>query len=175
MLFSWQVLKQEISKARIKMMEPLLKGPTGVEYLKKAFEKVYGPPSDALIRLPLTMEWLSSVVPCKDEEWNEHKSVLLELQDERTVLPSTGLRTGGSFSSTLHISSKTMSLSPTDNQYTECKGEKGDLLVRLGLVKLVNNVNGVMKEELPETLKLNFLRLRAVQTQLQKITVIATR
>ncbi|XP_023740128.1 uncharacterized protein LOC111888231 [Lactuca sativa] len=169
-----QVLKQEISKARIKMMEPLLKGPTGVEYLKKAFEKVYGPPSDALIRLPLTMEWLSSVVPCKDEEWNEHKSVLLELQDERTVLPSTGLRTGGSFSSTLHISSKTMSLSPTDNQYTECKGEKGDLLVRLGLVKLVNNVNGVMKEELPETLKLNFLRLRAVQTQLQKITVIAT-
>ena len=66
-------------------------------------------------------------------------------------------------------------LSGTDNQYPECKGEKGDLLVRLGLVKLVNNVNGVTQEELPETLKLNLLRLRAVQAQLQKITVIATR
>lgn len=166
-----QVLKQEISKARIKIMEPLLKGPTGVDYLKKAFEKLYGPPSDALVRLPLTMQWLSSVAPRKDEEWSEHKRMLLELQDERTVLPSTALRTGGSFSNTFHTSS---TMSPNDNQYTECKGEKGDLLVRLGLLKLVNNVNGVMKEELPETLKLNFLRLRSVQTKLQKITVIAT-
>lgn len=166
-----QALKQEISKARIKIMEPLLKGPTGVKYLKKAFEKQHGPPSDALIRLPLTLQWLSSIFTCKDEEWSEHKRVLLDLQDERTVLPSVTLKTGGSFSSGLHAST---SMSPTDNQYTECKGEKVDLLVRLGLVKLVNNVSGVMKEDLPETLKLNFLRLRGVQTQLQKITVIAT-
>lgn len=49
------------------------------------------------------------------------------------------------------------------------------MLVRLGLLKLVNDVYGVTQEELPETLKLNFLRLRVVQAQLQKIIVTATR
>ncbi|KAI3857484.1 hypothetical protein MKW92_010043, partial [Papaver armeniacum] len=32
-----QALKREISKARIKIMEPIIKGPGGLEYLKKAF------------------------------------------------------------------------------------------------------------------------------------------
>ena len=62
-----------------------------------------------------------------------------------------------------------------DKQYPECKGEKVDLLVRLGLVKLVSGVSGLTRDELPETLKLNILRLRAVQAQVQKIIVIATR
>lgn len=56
----------------------------------------------------------------------------------------------------------------------ECKGERIDLLVRLGLVKLVIEVAGLSLEVLPETLKLNLARLRAVQSQLQKIIVIAT-
>ncbi|KAL4580724.1 hypothetical protein LXL04_016926 [Taraxacum kok-saghyz] len=161
-----QVLKQEMSKARMKILEPLLKGPTGLEYLTKAFEKLYGPPSESSVRLPLTKSWLSSLLPCKDQEWSEHKILL---SDERTVLPSTALRTGGAFSSR-----SSGDIAGSQYTYTECKGEKGDLVVRLGLVKLVNNVNGVVKEELPETLKLNFMRLRGVQTQLQKITVIAT-
>ncbi|KAJ9552328.1 hypothetical protein OSB04_016373 [Centaurea solstitialis] len=176
-----QVLKQEISKARMKILEPLLKGPTGLEYLGKAFAKLYGPPSDALNHLPMTVQWLSSVVPGKDQEWIEHTRASLELQEgsstDRPVIPSTALRTGGSFSSSRLQTSASMNVDDiegTDNRYPECKGEKGDLLVRLGLVKLVNNVNGVTQEELPETLKLNFLRLRAVQAQLQKITVIAT-
>lgn len=105
------MLKQSISKARIKILEPLLKGPAGLEYLGKAFTKVYGPPSDALIRLPLTMQWLSSVVPGKDQEWNEHTKALSDLQQhlssERTALPSTALRTGGHFPSRLPTSPAT--------------------------------------------------------------------
>lgn len=62
-----------------------------------------------------------------------------------------------------------------EKKYTECKGEKRDLLVRLGLLKLVNSVTAVTQEELPETLKFNCVRLWSVQNQLQKITVIATR
>ncbi|XP_071736870.1 uncharacterized protein [Rutidosis leptorrhynchoides] len=174
-----QALKQEISKARIKILEPLLKGPTGLEYLGKAFTKLYGPPSDALIRLPLTIQWLSSVAPGKDREWSEHRGVLLELHDsssERLVLPTTVLRTGGQFSRTLQTSPNVFisDITGADNGYRECKGEKGDLLVRLGLLKLVNNVDGVTQEDLPETLKLNYIRLRFVQNELQKITVIAT-
>lgn len=68
-----------------------------------------------------------------------------------------------------------LSIILADKQYPECKGEKVDLLVRLGLVKLVSGVSGLTREELPETLKLNILRLRAVQAQVQKIIVIATR
>lgn len=48
-------------------------------------------------------------------------------------------------------------------------------MVRLGLLKLVSGVCGLTQEALPETLKLNFTRLRGIQAQLQKIIVISTR
>jgi hypothetical protein len=65
----------------------------------------------------------------------------------------------------------------SDNQQPEpeCTGERVDLLVRLGLLKLVSGVSGLTKEALPETFMLNLLRLRAVQAQIQKIIVISTR
>ena len=61
------------------------------------------------------------------------------------------------------------------NHQLECKGQKVDLLVRLGLLKLVSGVTGLTREVLPETFMLNLSRLRAVQAQLQKIIVIAIR
>jgi len=61
------------------------------------------------------------------------------------------------------------------DQQPECKGEKVDLLVRLGLLKLVSGVEGLRQEALPETLMLNLSRLRSVQAQIQKIIVISTR
>ncbi|CAI9287157.1 unnamed protein product [Lactuca saligna] len=174
-----QVLKQEISSARIKIMEPLLKGPAGLEYLGKAFAKRFGQPSDALTCLPLTFRWLSSLGSTYNQEWSDHKQTLEALPSQKeVVVPSTALRTGGSFSNGLQTSSSVSNsitdADAADNQYSECKGEKRDLLVRLGLLKLVNDVYGVTQEELPETLKLNFLRLRVVQAQLQKIIVTAT-
>ena len=62
-----------------------------------------------------------------------------------------------------------------DNRPLECKGEKVDLSVRLGLLQLVNQVSGLTEETMPETLKLNYTRLRAVQAQVQKIVVVAVR
>lgn len=61
------------------------------------------------------------------------------------------------------------------DQQPECKGGKVDLLVRLGLLKLVSGVEGLTQEALPETLMLNLSRLRSVQAQIQKIIVISTR
>lgn len=61
------------------------------------------------------------------------------------------------------------------NQQPECKGEGVDLLVRLGLLKLVSGVSGLTEEALPETLMLNLSRLRAVQAQIQKIIVSSIR
>lgn len=57
----------------------------------------------------------------------------------------------------------------------ECKGDKVDLLVRLGVLKLVTEIEGFTAEKLPETLKLNFYRLRAAQSELQKIILICIR
>ncbi|XP_044489318.1 uncharacterized protein LOC123213797 isoform X2 [Mangifera indica] len=173
-----QALRQEISKARIRLMEPLLNGPAGFAYLRKAFANCYGPPSDAYSSLPLTLQWLSSVWTCKDREWDEHMNSLSALARHESVsgraLPSTTLRTGGSFLVKTGESQNTSSSCTSDIQQPECKGEKLDLSVRLGLLKLVSRISGLTQESLPETLVLNLLRLRALQAQIQKIIVVST-
>ncbi|KAL3515661.1 hypothetical protein ACH5RR_022563 [Cinchona calisaya] len=178
-----QTLKQEVGKARIRLLEPLLKGPAGLDFLRKAFAKHYGAPDDSLISLPSTMQWLSSVRDGKDQEWAEHVNTLLELvrrhenSSGKRLLPTTTLRTGGSFSVRSGNQASLVSSSVTSSsgfEYVECKGEKVDLMVRLGLLKLVSEISGITEASLPETLKLNFLRLRSIQARLQKIIVIAT-
>ncbi|KAE9591899.1 putative T-complex 11 protein [Lupinus albus] len=177
-----QILKKEISRARIRLMEPLVKGPAGLDYLRNAFAKRYGSPSDANTSLPSTLRWLSSVWNCKDQEWEEHVSLSSALVDSSSqeLLPSTTLRTGGNIMIKT-IGSSQMALSPdganaTGNQQhqPECKGEPVDLAVRLGLLKLVSGISGLTQEDLQETLSLNFTRLRSVQAQVQKIIVIST-
>lgn len=54
------------------MLEPIIKGTVGLEYLQKAFADRYGPPSNALDSLPLTKQWISSLRDSSEEEWNEH-------------------------------------------------------------------------------------------------------
>ncbi|KAL2513922.1 T-complex protein 11 [Forsythia ovata] len=181
-----QNLKQEISRARIRILEPFLKGPGALEFLGKAFTRHYGHPSNAFTSLPSTANWLSSVNAGKDQEWNEHKSVLSLLTNRnesmsRSFLPSTTLRTGGSLvvkmstnpADALSTSSYASNLTENIDHASECKGEEIDMLVRLGLLKLVNKVHGLEEDQLPETMKLNFSRLRAVQSRIQKIIVIA--
>ncbi|CAN6584543.1 unnamed protein product [Malus baccata var. baccata] len=170
-----QVLKREISKARIKLMEPLLKGPTGVQYLRKAFADRHGSPSDANTSLPLTAQWLSTVWDCKDQEWQEHTISCSTLTSgdnpSQGFVPTTSLRSGGSFLVKANSPSTSAATNSTGIQQPECKGETVDLLVRIGLLKLVSGVSGLTEEALPETLKLNCSRLRAVQAQIQKIIV----
>ncbi|XP_019440382.1 PREDICTED: uncharacterized protein LOC109345688 isoform X2 [Lupinus angustifolius] len=171
-----QILKKEISRARIRLMEPLVKGPAGLDYLRNAFAKRYGSPPYSSTSLPSTFRWLASVWNCKDQEWEEHVSFSSTLagRSSQEWLPSTTLRTGGNIRLKATGSSQ-MALSPDGNQQqSECKGEPIDLAVRLGLLKLVSGIAGFTQEVLPETLSLNFTRLRSVQAQFQKIIVIST-
>ncbi|XP_021285798.1 uncharacterized protein LOC110417668 [Herrania umbratica] len=177
-----QDLKREISKARIRMMEPLLKGPAGLDYLRKAFANCYGSSSDAYTSLPLTMRWLSSVRYCKDQEWGEHQNSLstLKAQDSSSqgLLTYITLKTGGSYNSA-NASQKIFvnpnaSVRSVTGQQPECKGERVDVLLRLGLLKLVSGVSGITPDALPETFMLNLSRLRGVQAEIQKIIVIST-
>ncbi|KAF9685015.1 hypothetical protein SADUNF_Sadunf03G0010300 [Salix dunnii] len=172
-----QALKKEINKAHIRMMEPLLTGPAALDYLRKAFANHCGSDSDACKSLPLTMQWLSSVNNSEGQEWEEHKNFLFALKSHdsssRGFVPLTTLRTGGSFlvKTNESVIGSSSVASETDSQQPEpeCTGERVDLLVRLGLLKLVSGTSGLTKEALPETFMLNLLRLRAVQAQIQKI------
>ncbi|XP_015168436.1 uncharacterized protein [Solanum tuberosum] len=166
-------LKGEISKARIKLLEPLIKGPAGFEYLRSSFSNRYGPPTEAPISLPLVKQWLSSVMLVAGQEWDDHLNSLSSLRlssgaHSLEKAPIT-LRAGGS---SLRISDPPTL--KTNAEQPECKGEKVDLFLRLGLLQLVCEIEGLTVETLPETLKLNFSRLRAVQAFLQKIIVICT-
>ncbi|KAL6961961.1 hypothetical protein U1Q18_036920 [Sarracenia purpurea var. burkii] len=171
-----QVLKKEISKARIRILEPFIKGPAGLEYLRKAFTNRYGSPTNAPSSLPLTLHWLSSVHLESEQEWGEYLDSLSALTTSDTKcslnLPPTTLRTGGSILKESKIGATTSIA--TGLEAPECKGDKVDLLLRLGLLKLVSEVEGLTMETLPETLRLNLDRLRAVQSQLQKIIVFST-
>lgn len=108
-------------------MEPLLKGPAGLGYLGNAFVKRYGPPSDAFIALPLTTRWVSSVWANRDQEWGDHTNALSEVRSRyeglpQTLIPSTTLRTGGSFSARMTGSQVTsFPLNATQNVPGECQ------------------------------------------------------
>jgi hypothetical protein len=99
----WQILKTEISRARIRLVEPLIKGPAGLEYLKKAFADRYGSPTDATSLLPLTRKWMASVHAGAEQEWEEYvDSVSATTSDTQVSIP-TALRTGGSVLATSKI------------------------------------------------------------------------
>ncbi|MCL7025602.1 hypothetical protein MKW94_028977 [Papaver nudicaule] len=176
-----QALRREISKARIMIMEPIIKGPGGLEYLKNAFGARYGSTlSDVSTSLPLTIQWLSSVRGSSEAEWEEHKDSLSALMASQSrssqgLPPSTSLKTGGN----VPVSSNQLQPSfypqiATTGGQPDCKGEKIDVLLRLGLLKLVSKIEGITDENIPETMQLNFGRLRSIQSQLQKIIVIST-
>ncbi|KAK9110144.1 hypothetical protein Sjap_018204 [Stephania japonica] len=172
-----QDLKREISKARVRMIEPFIKGPAGLDYLGKAFADRYGQPESAATSLPLTRSWLSLVWHTAEQEWNEH---IDSLSVQSTThgnsihgLPLTTLRAGGNVPMASNQSHGIPSSASTGNQSLECTGEKVDVLVRLGMLNLVTAIEGLTQGTLPETLKLNFSRLRAVQAQYQKVAVMS--
>ncbi|KAL1196071.1 hypothetical protein V5N11_030130 [Cardamine amara subsp. amara] len=169
-----QILKKEISKSRLKLLEPLLKGPAGLEYLKKSFSSRHGSPDQASSSLPLTKRWLISVRGEAEKEWKEHidaLSLVTSNHSGSSGLPSTTMRTGGNVSS---VSKVNTTSSPFPGiELSECKGETVDLLVRLGLLKLVSEIGGLTLETIPETFQLNLSRLRAIQSQIQKIILVS--
>ncbi|XP_074588189.1 uncharacterized protein LOC141844091 [Curcuma longa] len=169
-----QTLKKEVSFARIKLIEPIIKGSGGLEYLQKAFTDRFGYPNSASNTIPLTHQWLDSTRNSSTEEWTEHIDVCTALSASHG-LPTAALRTGGAgFAALTRQHDSHLTDSGDDELLPECSGEKVDKLLRLGLVKLASVVEGLTMETLPETLNLNVSRLRSVQSQFQQIIVTAT-
>ena len=169
--FAKQELQAEVSKARIQMMQQIIKESAGVEYLQKAFADHYGPPENASASLPLTLQWILTSKNIAEVEWSEHSDCL-------SIMPSAGqapalvpvLRAGH----VAPVGQPSSSVADTSGQ-PECKGEKLDKLIRIGLLQLISSVEGLQLQSTPESFQINLLRLRAVQSQFQQVIVIATR
>uniref|UniRef100_K3YPG8 T-complex protein 11 n=1 Tax=Setaria italica TaxID=4555 RepID=K3YPG8_SETIT len=166
-----QALKAEVSRARIQLLEPIIKGSGGVEYLQKSFADRYGSPSDALASLPSTACWISSVKDIVEEQWNEHVSSLSILPAANHVQPlvatlRTGLAVPGHLQSAISAAGST--------ELPECTGEGLGRLIRIGLLQLISSTEGLQSQTVPETFMLNWMRLRSVQSKFQQVIVIAT-
>ncbi|TVU29706.1 hypothetical protein EJB05_21285 [Eragrostis curvula] len=153
-----KVLKAEISRARIKLLEPIIKSSGGVEYLQKAFADRYGSPTDASASIPCTAGWFSTLKDIVEEEWNEHVQPLVST-----------LRTGRG------VPDQLQSVIPAAENIglPECTGEGLGRFLRIGLLRLISNMEGTAGHSVPETFKLNWLRLRSVQSNFQQVIVIA--
>ncbi|CAN6458474.1 unnamed protein product [Victoria cruziana] len=170
-----QILKQEISLSRIQLMEPIIRGTDGLQYLQKAFENRYGPPVDALNSLRLTSRWFSLISAGAEQQWSSHTSYLSSFQSGHIGLPpASSLRTGGSSIGSASKRNVSFAQVATSTGELECTGERVDVSIRLGLIQLVSSFEGINEDTLPETLKLNYARLRTNQSKLQKIIVICT-
>uniref|UniRef100_A0A0D9W597 Uncharacterized protein n=1 Tax=Leersia perrieri TaxID=77586 RepID=A0A0D9W597_9ORYZ len=162
-------LQTEVSKARIQLIQPIIRGSTGVEYLQKAFAARYGPPSDATVSLPITMKWISATKSTMEQEYREHLDSIQNLPAEHHAQRLVKvLQTG-------QVAVPSSSLSAEKNSgLPECQGEKLDKLMRVGLLQLVSGMDGLQLLSTPESFHLNLLRLRGLQDQFQKSIVIAT-
>ncbi|PUZ76100.1 hypothetical protein GQ55_1G263100 [Panicum hallii var. hallii] len=167
-----KALKAEVSRARLQLLEPIIKGSGGVEYLQKSFADRYGSPSDALASLPSTACWISSMKGIVEEQWNEHVSSLSILPAAHHVQPlvatlRSGLAVPGQLRSAIPAAGST--------ELPECGGERLGRLIRIGLLQLISSTEGVQRQSVPETFILNWLRFRSVQSRFQQVIVIATR
>ncbi|KAG2566331.1 hypothetical protein PVAP13_7NG196200 [Panicum virgatum] len=155
-------------------MQPIVRGSTGVDYLQKAFAGRYGPPANASASLPLTLQLISAAKSVAEQEWSEHSDCL-------SATPSAGqapslvpvLRAGHGAAAPAGRQPSSSPAAGASGQ-PECSGERLDKLIRIGLLQLVGSMEGLQMQSTPESLQMNLLRLRAVQSQFQQVIVIAT-
>uniref|UniRef100_A0A0D6R1Q3 Uncharacterized protein n=1 Tax=Araucaria cunninghamii TaxID=56994 RepID=A0A0D6R1Q3_ARACU len=178
-----QVLKQNISAARIRSLEPLVQGSAGLKYLQEAFTTLYGHHSEATRKLPQTVQWLTSVHQTVEQQRSDFMATLAAFINSQPSthtlgLPSvTSLRTGGrlGLAKELPTTSDGLALPGRTGETTHViQWNSIETLVRLGLLQLASKPDAVNEETTPETLKLNIGRLQKVQNDFQQIIVIAT-
>ncbi|CAN6162280.1 unnamed protein product [Urochloa humidicola] len=166
-------LRSEISKVHIKKETQTIVR-FGLEYLQQAFADRYGLPANASAALPLTLQFVSSSKSVAEQEWREHSEAL-------SALPSAGrapaivpvvLRAG--HGAPAGQPSSLPEAAAGNSGQPECKGERLDKIVRIGLLQLVSSMEELKTQSTPETFQLNLQRLKAVQCQFQRVIVIAT-
>uniref|UniRef100_A0A0D9XK28 Uncharacterized protein n=1 Tax=Leersia perrieri TaxID=77586 RepID=A0A0D9XK28_9ORYZ len=165
-------LQTEVSKARIQLIQPIIRGSTGVEYLQEAFADRYGQPAHASTSLPITMQWVSATKSIMEQEYREHLDSIQNLPTEDHAQRLVKVLQAGR--GALGAAPSSSSSAEKNSGLPECQGEKLDKLLRIGLLQLVSGMEGLQMVSNPESFNLNLRRLRALQDQFQKTIVIAT-
>lgn len=100
-LFVWeiQVLKQDISAARLRAIAPLIGGTVGVDYLRSAFLARYQlSESSSFVevtqQLPKTVTWFTEALKGLEQEKLELETSLAPVQATLQSLPSKAASTG---------------------------------------------------------------------------------
>uniref|UniRef100_A0A0C9QVH9 TSA: Wollemia nobilis Ref_Wollemi_Transcript_5788_2301 transcribed RNA sequence n=1 Tax=Wollemia nobilis TaxID=56998 RepID=A0A0C9QVH9_9CONI len=181
-----QVLKQDITIARIRALAPLIQGPTGVEYMQQKFTVDYGPFSMATSKLPQTVQWLAQVRETLEKERNDFNDLVEVFKNSESNILSTHM-TGLPIASTLRTGSHLGLARELSNTYlngigttsagevrTEVNWMSMVTLVRLGCLQIASRPVAANEDNTPETMKLNIGRLRNAQNDFQRIIVIAT-
>lgn len=178
-----QVLKADISAARIQALTPILQGSAGIDYLQKAFSKRY-PLSDTnascSVKLPKTAQWLAEVEQTleqsKEDVENARDTFWASAPENRTfngLPPSSSMRTGGRVT----ISKlSTSAVEPTARleERIPLQWQSSDTSVKLGLLKMISGVQAVTEDNIPETFSLNLHRLRRAQNEYQRLIILTT-
>eukprot|EP01018_Ginkgo_biloba_P031550 Gb_16958 [translate_table: standard] len=184
-----QVLKQEISAARIRALELFIQGSAGVKYLQNAFSTRYALSSAAINALPQTVEWLAQVRQTIEQERTDFEAVLMAFRSRQTnsvntqaprIPPVTSLQTGGRVAVSKNFPAYAGdTIVPSSAGYLgakhlEIQWNSMENLVKLGLLLLASRPDIACEENTPETLKLNIGRLRKMHNNFERIIIIAT-
>lgn len=179
-----QVLKTDISAARIQTLTPILQGSAGVEYLRKAFSKCYllseANASEVSEKLPKTAQWLAEVqgtlLQSKDEVEAlraAHQVTVSERTTSSGLPPMSSMRTGG------RVTIGKPSLGAVQlvaglEDHPPVQWHCFETCVKLGLLNLISGHEAVTEDNMPETLSLNLHRLRKAQNEYQRLIILTT-
>ncbi|KAI5083278.1 hypothetical protein GOP47_0003021 [Adiantum capillus-veneris] len=182
-----QVLKADISAARIQALTPILQGSAGVDYLQKAFSKRYILPSadsgggSCSGKLPKTAQWLAEaeqileqskedVEATRDTFW----ATLAENRTSNGLPPTSSMRTGSRSTICKQPSAEPVEVAARLEERRPLQWQSPETRVKLGILKMISGAQAVTEENVPETLSLNLHRLRRAQNEYQRLIILTT-
>lgn len=184
-----QILKADISAARIQALAPVIQGSAGIEYLQLSFSKRYqlrglSENIHCSEKLPKTVEWLRQVKEALQQDREEletlqsaYLSTVHTKESSRgLVQPMPLMRTGASvIAREPSVVPRGSSMSSTGNEEQRALQWRSTYtFVGLGMLHIVCALQAVAEDTIAETLRLNIHRLRKAQNDFQRIVIMAT-
>ncbi|KAH7432918.1 hypothetical protein KP509_07G046100 [Ceratopteris richardii] len=182
-----QIVKADISAARIQALIPVIQGSAGVEYLQRAFSKRFSVPAGSIdgscnSQLPKTAQWLAEV------ELNVEESKK-EIEDSRSAFrasipgnnrtsagfPLSTMRTGGGMA-IVGVPATTTAEDTSRGVGEPCalKWHSYEARVQLGVLNIISRTQALTEDNVPETFHMNLHRLRKAQNEYQRLLILTT-
>ncbi|MCO5561488.1 hypothetical protein L7F22_015109 [Adiantum nelumboides] len=182
-----QVLKADISAARIQAYTPFLQGSAGVDYLQKAFSKRYLIPAanvsgeeSCSAKLLKSAQWLAEVEQTLEQSKEDveaaRNTFWASVPEDRM---SNGLPLTSSMRTGSRVTISKPSAAPVEStarleERRSLQWQSFEARVKLGVLKMISGIQAVTEDNVPETLSLNLHRLRRAQNEYQRLIILTT-